>query len=309
MTFASWIRLPASALAFGAIALSANAQITTNLTDPTRTWNAATNSYVYNTWKPILGVPGAGQTGPDGYLYDPVADHQTGLSQGDFVSSPGNPGFFIQTFTIGSTDYLAFRIVMDNLPSNSNLNIRLGLDADINGSIDLFFGPTFSGATFTGISFVAPGTGLNISPSTTSVNPTPVLTIAPANAFFHSASVNQTNYPGWVTQNTSADGMLSFAVPIANINSALAAVGSSATVTSTSLLRWVAFTANQQNSINQDVYGLGNTKDKIVADTIYASFSQIMNPQGQPIPEPGAYGVLLGFGLSGLFLLRRRRRA
>lgn len=288
----------------------ARAQITTNLTEVTRTWNATTGSYDYDTWKPVLGVPGAGQTGSDGYLYDPVSDSQTGLLHADFVSSAGSPGFFIKTFAVAGVDYLAFRIVLDALPTNSNFYIRMGLDADLNGSVDLFFGPTFSGSTLQDISFVAPGSGLNISPNTTTVDPTPVLTITPANAYFASATLasNGALYPGWTQQNSTVDGVMSFAVPVSSINQALGLVGSSATIAADSLLRWVAFTANQQNSVNQDAYGLGNTKDKTTAGITYASFSQIMDSAGNPIPEPSAYGLFFGAGLVGFLSLRRRSR-
>ncbi len=317
---------------FGLVAGCAtlSAQTTIVINGPTRVWNATTQKYEYPTWKPILGMPGGSQTDSNGFLVEPSNDQQTGQTDSDFVGSSGTPGFFIQAGLINGVEHLAFRIIMNTAQSGNNLNIRLGMDGGaLDGKIDLYLGPIISGGTAQSIFFQAPGTSANISPSTSSWGnnfyPTNNRTGLPPLASGGGLAINPTGfpnfnvtslttgssaYPGWTQQGTDADSMISFAIPIADINAALAQVGAGYQISTTSLMRWVAVTSTQSNSVNQDAYGLPKiTNSNGVGNITYATFTQIMNPQGQPIPEPSAYGALLGAGLGGLFLLRRRHRA
>jgi hypothetical protein len=124
-----------------------------------------------------------------------------------------------------------------------------------------------------------------------------------------------TYYPGWATQYEASavsnnspinlDSMITYAIPIADINAALASLGETWTVTPTRLMRWIAVTATQNNSVNQDAYGT----DKAGFSNTYASFLPLMDSYGNPVPEPSTYGLLLGAGLVGFLGLRRRARA
>lgn len=124
-----------------------------------------------------------------------------------------------------------------------------------------------------------------------------------------------TYYPGWSTQyeadtvsNNSPlnlDSMVTYAIPIADINAALASLGETWTVTPTRLMRWIAVTATQNNSVNQDAYGT----DKAGFSNTYASFLPLMDSYGNPVPEPATYGLVLGAGLAGVLGLRRRAHA
>jgi hypothetical protein len=127
-----------------------------------------------------------------------------------------------------------------------------------------------------------------------------------------------TYYPGWQTQYEDAtvdqnspiylDSMISYAFPLADINAALVQtgfVGSSYTVTADRLMLWAAVTATQNNSVNQDAYGT----DTAGFTSRYDSFLGYTSPNGNPVPEPGSYGLALGVGLGGLLFLRRRRQS
>jgi hypothetical protein len=137
-----------------------------------------------------------------------------------------------------------------------------------------------------------------------------------------------TYYPGWATQDednppnsvSTLDAMVSFAVPLADVNAALAAnraaqttqsyTPPAITLTSTSYTRWVAVTSTQNNSVNQDAYGYG----KGDFNNTWSSMITPINGDGlvevfEPVPEPSTYGLFGAAALVGLGLLRRRHRA
>lgn len=121
-------------------------------------------------------------------------------------------------------------------------------------------------------------------------------------------------YPGWTTQaeasQTNLDAMVTFAVPLQDINNALTANGAGFSLSSSTYAVWVAVTSTQNQSVNQDAYGysgLSGTTDDIRFDTIIKPMNG--NGDTQPVPEPSAYGMVLGAGLASLVVWRRRGRA
>jgi hypothetical protein len=333
------------ALIFGQAA--SRAQTTINLGGTTRVWNATTQKYEYPTWKPILAPTGWAYRTTDGYLFDPNNDQQTGQSDSDFAGNSTLPSFFIQFGQINGVQMVAFRVIFNEYDANiangtytgNPVNVRVGLDVNRDGKLDIYVGPNFqSGAK--AVTFQLPGTGANISPSTTSTSSafypdTNLATLGGgASPLFNANNFNyqqlstanaNTLYPGWTTQpeasnKVNADGMMSWAVPVADLNLAIAEAAAhnarqttnpnpgllpGTTITAESFILWVAFTATQNNSVNQDAYGITKNENQ---DTRWNAFTSYMNGSGNPIPEPSAYGALLGFGLGGLFLLRRRPR-
>jgi len=120
------------------------------------------------------------------------------------------------------------------------------------------------------------------------------------------ADNRSTYYPGWTTQAEASklklDSMVTFAIPLADINAALASLGETWTVTPDRLMLWIAATATQTNSVNQDAYGT----NKVGFDSAYTSFLPYMDAYGRPIPEPATFGLCFGAGLAGFLGLRRR---
>ncbi len=303
------------------------AQTTLDIDGAARVSNGA-GGWIYDTWKPMLGMSGGAQTSPDGYMIDPLNDQQTGQYDSDFIASVSggqvNSGFLVNFGTINGVEHIGFRIALNEFKTTGNLvNIRVGIDGNNDGVIDLFMGPSLQNNQ-TGLVFQGTGTGANVSPSTTTLTsafyPTAAgvgnalaftadnfsnIELTPANVAAH--------YPGWGTQDgknpDDIDALISFAIPLIDINAALAQLDKNFTIGPETFMRWLAFTATQNNSINQDVYGLPKIANNTsVGDTLYTDFLPLMNAYGQPVPEPSYYGLLLAAGLGALLLCRRPGR-
>ncbi len=333
------IRLFAAAAAGLALATATTRAAVITLDGATRTDNG-NGTYSYTTWKPILAPSSWTYRTTDGYLYDPNADQQTGQADSDFAGSSTLPSFFVQTGTINGVEVIAMRVIFNVYDTNiatakytgNPVNVRVGIDANMDGKLDLYMGPNFqSGAA--GVAFQLPGTGANTSPSTTSTSTvfypdstagtlgggtSPAFSASNFSYVSLSTANAATYYPGWTTQlyGTTADpdGMMSWAIPLADVNKALAEAAIADTgnptlagtsISASSFLLWVAFTATQNNSVNQDAYGI--TKND-TQTTRWDAFTSYMDANGRPVPEPATYGMCLG-GALGAFLLFRRRPA
>lgn len=305
---------------FGSVA---SAVTTVNLNGITRTSNGS-GGWNYDTWKPIRAIDnGWVHQTTDGYLIDPINDQQTGQYDSDFAGSTTAPSFFIQTGLINNVEVIAMRVIFNTYDPNiaagkftgNPVNVRVGIDATGDGALDLYMGPNFQNTP--GIVFQQPGTGLNTSPSTTSTgtvfypNGSPALSANNFNYVELNSSTASTYYPGWTTlpdgNKNVSEGMMSWAIPVADINAALAtalaAKGLPATtITPSTFLLWVAFTATQNNSVNQDAYGMTAADNQTI---LWKNFVDKMNAYGTPVPEPSTYGLLLGAGLFGLRFARR----
>lgn len=285
------------ALSLGTVR-TASAQAFT-VSDPT-----GLNFFTY-TWTPLTTTGG-------GYLLDPPLDQQTGQKADDFVSGASTPGFFMRYGTIGGVESVAFRLVENALyTDNRGLpafagQASIGMDTNNDGAIDIVF--TVIGKNQNnGISYQAPGTGANVSPNTTSLG-TPVLISAFTATNFDYRAADNTIYPGWTQSGPEVDAVLTFALSFQQINNALTALGK-ATVTSSTLLRFIAFTSTQTNAINQDVYGSNGISGAVRFDAPGGGFTEYTDLTGRPIPEPSTWVGLGALLATGLIVHRVRRRA
>ncbi|HEY0945709.1 MAG TPA: PEP-CTERM sorting domain-containing protein [Opitutaceae bacterium] len=317
-------RLLVVAFVLLAAASAARAQTTIDVNAASYTVNGGVTTYNFAP----LQVAGSGGSL---FLSDSRADQQTGQYGDDFVGgSTSNPGFMMQYGQINGVDYVAFRLRYNEYNPTSydnNAKTRLGMDGDGDGDIDLFFGVDFHNNSAPTIGFQAPGTGLNVSPSTTSIGnnfiPTfeagesslaqSYLTLQDGVTFSY-MQVTEANTPGFTNfasgkaGTPDADAYMTFAVPFLYLQEALQDL-SGVNITPSSFVRFIAFTSTQNNSINQDIFGSNGISGSVRFDAPGGGFTEYTDATGSPVPEPATYaqvGTLLGIG--GFLWLKRRRQ-
>lgn len=264
-------------------------------------------------WTPMVGN------------FDYHADQQTGNSpvSSDIVGGEGeNFGFLVAFNDNGSVSSidgsLGFRVRLDK-PDQSGNNpaafenvLWVAIDANNNGSLDIFLAANFSGST-SEIQMWAPGNDLNISPSTTSIANTPFISYqvdSIEDVTVANYNYRPVNFPtdggttNDVTTNTQgdADYYLSFMVPFNDIVQYLGSLAIPINITDQTSLRFVVATSTQDNSLNQDLGGLPKNFD----DTqTWENLGGFTSPY-TPVPEPSG-SLLLLCSLAGGCLIRRRR--
>jgi hypothetical protein len=201
---------------------------------------------------------------------DPSADQQTGAKEADIVGNALHASAYTM-FGDGNTSSLtdgtlAFRVRLgeDSNPSGFKTALFVGLDANADGKLDLFLGVNNSGSANT-VGIWDPGTGANVSPSTTSMVATPLVSYTPTASNYYWNPVTTTNDPSVGTALDLDNGglpagndyFLGFAIPFSDIVAQLAAVG--ITFDQNSTLTYVIATATQANSLNQDLNGVAGS--------------------------------------------------
>ena len=254
-----------------------------------------------NDWTPFTGN------------YDYSADQQTGQASADIVGAGTNYGFLMSFDDNGDTSStdgdLAFRIRFNDAgdkqnPPNFKNVVWVGIDADLNGSIDVFLGldAPSNGGTPT-LSIRDSGTAANTSPSTTSISSSSFWSTAATSTNYNYRAVDF-NSDGGTTNDaggdTNPDFYVSFMVPFQQVVNFLNT--QSISITDHSPLRYIVATSQQTNSLNQD---LGGVNGEIGSTTTWEALGGFSNTVAL-VPEPSsgllAFGSLAGF----LFLTRRR---
>lgn len=252
-----------------------------------------------------------------GVNYDFLADQQTGDPASDIVGSDTNYGFFTTFNDNGSgsqTDgMLGFRIRLDTHGGNTNSisfsrNAWVGVDADIDGDIDVFLGLNLQGNAST-LGIFAPGAGTNTSPSSTSISSSPTTSYTLSASNYSYRPVNYLSDGGTtndVTTTTSGDTdyYVSFMVAFADVVSFLNS--KSITINDQSPLRYVVATSTQSNSLNQDLGGVNGGVNSTSSWVQLGGFSPTVTSYGNLVPEPTA--AMLGALALGAGCLRRNRR-
>lgn len=248
--------------------------------------------------------------------YDYLIDQQTGDPSSDIVGDVFNPGFFTTFNNNGSASNtdgtLGFRVRLDakggtnNKPSLDRV-VWVGIDADVNGSLDVFIGANFHGSTQE-LSIRDAGTDLNISPSTTSVSSAAAYTYTPGALNYDYRLVNHLLDGGTlddVTTTTTGDPdyYVSFLMPLQDITNFLLTQG--ITVTDSTPLRYVLATSAQPNSLNQDLGGIQGSVNSSATWVELGGFTPIMTASGTVVPEPSTAILVLAAAL--VPFLRRKR--
>lgn len=258
-------------------------------------------------WAPMIGD------------YDYLADQQTGTATGDIVGVGTNYGMFVTFDDLGTPDtgdgILGFRLRLDapGGPTNKPAFDRvawIGIDADINGSIDAFLGLNLQGSS-SEIGVYAPGTGANTSPNTTSIAASPYKTYALTSANYNYRPVNHLTDGGTlndVTTTTTGDPdyYVSFMVPFNDVAAFLNT--KSIAINDTSPLRYVSATSTQTNSLNQDLGGVDGGVNSTTTWVDLGGFTNVVTVDGNLVPEPTT-GLLALVAALGTCCVRRREPA
>ena len=251
--------------------------------------------------------------------FDPTVDQQTGSAEGDLVGNSTHASvftFFGDRNTPSLTDGdIAFRLRLgaDASPNGFKTAAFVGIITNrASGKIDLFIGVNNSGQSDQ-IGIYNPGTGLNISPSTTTIVSPAVMNYAQTSSNYGWTPVNTTIDPNATNFDIDAGGgtdhFLTFSIPFADIVSLLAARGITG-IDQNSNFSYVIATSTQGNSLNQDLNGVGKNYD---GASTWSQLGTLSDPT-QPIAAvPEVDSVL---GIAGLmfavfahqYLKRRRAR-
>jgi hypothetical protein len=244
---------------------------------------------------------------------DAPLDQGTGDFQGDIVGDADNGAFytsFDDAGTPSTTDgNLGFRVRLggDSNPAGFENFLMVGIDADGDGSLDIMLGADFQGNPDV-LGVYAPGTGLNDSPSSTSIDATPLFSYSPSAANFSWSAVDAMLDPGVtdldIGDTGGTDYFLTLVVPFADVVSGLASNGVTG-VDENSALRFVVGTAKQPNALNQDVGATtASWSETMTWDQLGAISVPIVLRRA---PEPGS-AALTALGLLGLAAGRAARR-
>lgn len=269
-----------------------------------------------NGWRTIDAVGG-------GFVTDDFNDSQTGQTVPEIVGSSAAPAAYLGYGTISSTQYLGFRVRLEELSSNeSNLKqvTWFGFNFDGDSSVDLWVGMDHKSQQSADWQVVIANAtnqnnnAENIGPSNAGmVYSTGGQSTLPINAY---ATVSGTNY-SYVTASASnttfgttydldgagsVDALLSWVVPYADFVSAVnssAVMGTGFGFNQNTLFTVTVVTSNTQNTVNQDVGGITGLGVSFVYSAPISAAT--------PVPEPSTAVILAA--LFSPFVVRRRRRA
>ena len=251
-------------------------------------------------------------------LPDFADDQRTGIPEADLVGDASNPAFYFRFDDAGTPSLtdgaIAFRarVGADKNPAGFDHFIGVGIDANNDNALDLFLAVENSGNPDR-VGIYDAGSGANTSPSSTTINSTPLFSYALSVSNFNFGPVNATIDPPATSFDLDVDGetdyFVSFVIPFADVVSALAAQGIGG-FDDTDTMRFVVGSSTQANALNQD---LGGPNGGTTSTSTWAALGAISNNASAsggfvPAPEPGT-GVLLGLALASLAAERRRRRA
>ncbi len=254
---------------------------------------------------------------PNNNIPDPFFDQQTGSYESDIVGDSNHAALYTSFYGGGTpslTDgQLAFRFRMagEKNPTGYTGAVFVGLDANLDGALDIFIGVNNSGSSDqVGIWYA--GSGANISPSTTTLDTmSPYYTSSLSSANYDWSILSTTIDPDAQTLDVDAgpqsgtDYFVSFSVPFTELIGAFDAISIS-NITENSAMTYVSASATQANSLNQDLGGVDGGVNSGDTWEVLGATSNVTSPN-QTVPEPATFS-LLGFAFAGGYLFRSIRR-
>jgi hypothetical protein len=244
-----------------------------------------------------------------GHYPDYFNDQQTGQYDSDIVGTNNAAAFYSKFDDAGTSSLtdgtLAFRVRMSGSSKTYWENtLFIGMDANLDGAIDLFAG-LYKNNT---VNLYYPGNGLNISPNTTTIS----------SPFYSTAAVSGNNYsfvvvdssiafgePTDTDSNSHTDYFVSFSIDFSLIISAL--TSTNIIIDQNTPMMFLAATATQQNSLNQDLNGA----PKITQANGSSTWQQLgaasipTSSTGLAVPEPNVVGML-AIGALAIRFARRK---
>jgi hypothetical protein len=278
-------------------------------------------------------------------MTDPFADQQTGQPQADFVSlTAGTTGVYVNGAATTSTlatdvsglmvksgqvsgdavnTYMMFRFrfldANQSKPYEGSVTV-VGIDLTGDGKPDIMVGVDSRNAT-PALMFLKPGTGTNDSPSNTTVaayTTTASTTLTSGTTFNYAAAGTSDNYDiaapaKGVPAHTNM--LETFAISFATLQQAIRDMGtvngtnfSTFTVTATTPMSFLAYTSQQGNAFNQDIFGGAITSSSSGTWTSLGAFSDLYTASGSKVPESSTVVQLSALILAALGLGWMRRR-
>ena len=266
---------------------------------------------------PTTGWKGIRYGGVNGF--DPTVDQQTGSAEGDLVGNSEHASVYTSfgdANTPSLTDgTLAFRLRVgaDSSPAGFKTAAFVGIITNAgSGKIDLFLGVNNSGQA-NEIGIYAPGSGLNISPSTTTIVSPALMSYTQTATNYNWSAVNNTIDPAATNLDIDGGGQvdyfLTFAIPFADIIAQLAASGITG-INQNSTFSYVIATSTQGNSLNQDLNGVPKNYDGSLTWAQLGALSDPTTPiSAVPEVNPAMLVVLLLAAVIAHQQWRRRRES
>lgn len=245
---------------------------------------------------------------------DPILDYSPQPSA-DLIGDANHPAFYSQFDDAGTSDLtdgtLAFRVRLNKVKNYKkmtfNYNLFVGLDANLDGALDLFVGVDNSPNGNILLAMWSPGTGANTGPSTTSIVSPPQLTFAEALGVNYDFSlVDATIDPDAISYDIDGGGktdvFLSFSFDFNDVVTLLNAKGIS--IDQNTGINYVMATSNQDNALNKDLNGVdGGTTSTLTFNELGAT-SDTFSATGDAVPEPAVMALLLA-GCFSILIGRR----
>ncbi|MEO7676790.1 MAG: PEP-CTERM sorting domain-containing protein, partial [Verrucomicrobiota bacterium] len=202
------------------------------------------------------------------------------------------------------------RLAEDKNPPGFSGFAFIGIDGNSDGKLDLFVGVNNAGSTAQ-VGIWRAGSGANTSPFTTSLQNPASVSYAETSLNYGWTPINATIDPTSMSYDVdnggNTDQFLSFVIPFADLVSMFSSNGI-AGVNENSIFSYVAATATQENSLNQDINGVNGGVNSTMTWQQLGALTQPTTATGLTVPEPSTVALAILGAATSCFLRRSPRR-